>query len=62
MSRLTKNSAQCRVCGDTIESKHQHDWVQCSCEAIFIDGGLAYRRAGGNSEDFIDLCEYEETL
>lgn len=60
MKRLTKNCAQCLLCGDIIESKDRHDFVSCSCDAIFIDGGLDYRRMGGNPAYIIDLCEYEE--
>lgn len=59
MSRLIKNAAQCAKCQDIIVSKHRHDFVTCKCESISIDGGLAYRRAVGNLEDFIDLCEWE---
>ncbi len=29
--KIYKNSAQCRNCGDEIESKHRHDFVVCSC-------------------------------
>lgn len=61
MSKIIKNSAQCASCGDIIESKHRHDFVSCSCNNIFIDGGLDYFRAGAkNMEDFISLCEYED--
>lgn len=57
---LIKNSAQCAKCGDILESKHRHDFVVCSCQSIFIDGGLDYVRYGGKLEDFINLSEYEE--
>jgi predicted phosphodiesterase len=60
MMRITKNSAQCVKCGDIIESKDRHDFVYCSCQAIFVDGGLDYIRHGGNREDLINLSEYEE--
>jgi hypothetical protein len=41
-------------CGDIIVSKHVHDFVQCRCSAIFVDGGMQYLRRGGEDEDFID--------
>lgn len=41
-----KNKAQCRICKDIIESKYTHDFVSCSGDHIFIDGGPDYRRAG----------------
>lgn len=59
--KLIRNRAQCRRCGDIIESKHRHDFVRCKCGAIFIDGGLYYQRGGAKDlNDIIDLCEYED--
>ena len=56
------NKCQCAVCLDIIESKHRHDFVQCSCGAIFTDGGTEYIRRGGKIENIIDMSEtYEET-
>ena len=56
------NKCQCAVCLDIIESKHRHDFVQCSCGAIFTDGGTEYIRRGGEIENIIDMSEtYEET-
>lgn len=60
MSTIIRNAARCRKCGDEIESRHRHDWVQCSCRAIFVDGGRDYLRAGGWPEHFEDLSEVEE--
>lgn len=54
---ITRNAAQCAKCKDVIESKDRHDFVSCSCGAIFVDGGLEYIRAGGYPEDFISLVE-----
>lgn len=58
---IVRNAARCRKCGDVIESKYRRDWVSCSCNAIFVDGGLAYLRRGGWPEDFEDLSEVEGT-
>lgn len=33
------NKAQCRLCGDIVESKHEHDFRRCKCGEIFVDGG-----------------------
>lgn len=52
-----KNKAMCNKCKDVIESKYRHDFVSCSCGAIYIDGGNDYCRRGGNKEDFIDIFE-----
>jgi hypothetical protein len=38
---------QCLKCGDIIQSKHRHDFVQCECGESFVDGGEDYFRAGG---------------
>jgi len=59
--RFTRNAAQCAKCGDVVESRYRHDFVKCSCGAIFVDGGLDYGRAGGNPEDFISLSEWTES-
>lgn len=58
---ITKNAAQCGLCGDIIESKYRHNFVSCSCNNIFIDGGLDYFRAGARDmSNFISLAEYED--
>jgi len=57
--KLTRNAARCLECKTVVESKHVHDWVQCPCGAMFVDGGLEYVRRGGKDPDRIeDLSEY----
>ncbi len=59
--KLSKNSAKCRLCGDVLVSEHRHDFRQCECGEIFIDGGLDYVRWGAKDlKNIIDLCEYED--
>lgn len=59
--KILRNAAECARCGDVVESRHRHDFVGCSCGAIFVDGGLAYLRRGGESLDLIiDRSECEE--
>ena len=58
--RILRNAARCRKCGIVIESKSVHDWRQCACGAIFVDGGQEYQRWGGEEADFEDLSEMEE--
>ena len=62
MYKIIKNAAQCRLCGDVIESKTVHDYVACKCGAIFVDGGKQYLRRGFvySQEDFIDMSEIKE--
>ena len=58
---VTLNKAQCRSCGDIIESKHGHDFKWCKCKSIAVDGGKNYIRRVGNLSDIIELSEsYEE--
>lgn len=58
---IIKNQAQCRLCGDIIQSLHRHDFKWCSCEEIYVDGGLSYiRRGARNFENLIELSEFSE--
>ena len=59
-TKIIKNAAKCRKCGDIIESTFRHDFVWCKCKAIFVDGGKDYLRRGGAPEDCIDLSETKE--
>ncbi|WPZ37261.1 hypothetical protein T8K17_25630 (plasmid) [Thalassobaculum sp. OXR-137] len=47
MAELARNAARCLRCGDIIESKHTHDYVECSCGNIAVDGGPSYNRMAG---------------
>lgn len=38
--KLFKNAIQCSLCEDIIESTYIHGFVECSCKACFVDGGL----------------------
>lgn len=59
--RIIRNRAMCKVCGDIIESRHRHDFQQCSCGSCFVDGGHEYLRRGAkNMEDLEELSEYED--
>lgn len=57
---IVSNRARCLKCNDIIESKHRRDFVMCSCESIFVDGGLDYLRRGGSIENIQDLSEVQE--
>jgi hypothetical protein len=59
--RILKNVAECRLCGDIIESKHRHDFVRCGCGEIFTDGGTTYLRRGASDlANIIDRSEVSE--
>jgi hypothetical protein len=50
--------AQCKLCGDIIESKYRHDFVSCKCGEIFADGGSDYSRYGAT--DLNNFLRIEE--
>ena len=59
--KIIKNSIQCNICGDIIESKFRHHFVECSCGACFVDGGNAYQRIGCKEGGcYTDLSVIEE--
>ena len=58
---IVKNMIRCKLCGDIIESKHRHDYVECRCGACAVDGGHDYlRRCFKEKDCYIDLSETEE--
>ena len=58
MRKIIKNAIQCKLCGEVIESKHVHEFVQCKCGACAVDGGHDYlRRCFRDKDCYIDLSE-----
>jgi len=51
---IIQNEAQCNNCKDIIFSRHRHDFVACKCNAIAVDGGMAYLKRVGKPEDIIE--------
>ena len=60
MSRIIRNMARCKKCGDVIESKYRHDFVWCSCGAMAVDGGHDYLKRCGEFEEVEELSEVEK--
>ena len=59
--KIIKNSIRCKSCGDVLESKHVHDFVQCRCGACAADGGKDYLRRLFKTEDcYEELSIVEE--
>ena len=52
---ILRNMAQCRVCGDIIESKYTHDFKTCSCGAVSVDGGHEYLRRLGYYGNWLEM-------
>jgi len=46
---IIQNAVICNNCDDFIVSKHRHDFVECSCGAISVDGGQDYLRRVGSA-------------
>lgn len=45
--QLIYNSVTCLECGETLVSRHVHDYKTCSCEqGTMVDGGLEYIKFG----------------
>lgn len=61
-SRITRNRARCRSCGQIIESRSRHDYVTCKCGKVTVDGGLAYLKRGGSCRNIEELSEYDDDL
>ncbi len=61
ITKIYRNAIQCKLCGDIIESKGRHSYVQCSCGACAVDGGHDYlRRCFREKGCYIELSEYDE--
>ncbi|SEP99939.1 hypothetical protein SAMN02910369_01009 [Lachnospiraceae bacterium NE2001] len=62
MKKIKVNRAQCKKCGDILESKKRIQTVKCSCGSIWIEGGNYYLKRGykESKDDIIELSEYEE--
>lgn len=59
MPRCVASRIRCLGCGDLIESKHRHDLVTCTCEEVFLDGGLSYMRIGGPLDGWKNESVYQ---
>ena len=63
MKKIIKNAIQCKKCGEIIESKSRHDYVQCKCGSCAVDGGHNYlRRNAADSNLYIELSESVEMI
>ncbi|NTV78930.1 MAG: hypothetical protein HGA25_07330 [Clostridiales bacterium] len=62
MKKIVKNCIMCNSCKEILISQSRHDYKECSCGTVAVDGGTDYlRRAYKNSlEDYEELSEYEE--
>jgi len=55
--KIIQNSVICHDCGDEPWSANTHDYRQCVCGAIAVDGGMDYLRRVGDG----DLMRHTDT-
>lgn len=61
MGKIIENKAQCLICGEIIESKTVHDYKECSCKSLAVDGGKEYLKRNFKELDaWKDLSIVEE--
>lgn len=56
-NKIVCNKAQCKTCNDIIESKHKHDFINCRCGSLAVDGGKDYIKRSGIPGQCIELSE-----
>ena len=52
---ILSNQIKCNKCGDSVYSRHRHDFKYCSCSSVAVDGGQDYLKRSGNRQDYEDL-------
>ena len=62
--KVRKNCIKCNDCGDIITSENRHDFKECKCGKVAVDGGKDYlRRCFKDSlNDYTDLSEFEDGI
>lgn len=54
-TKIALNSARCKLCDQTLVSKHRHDFNRCKCGNLSVDGGIDYiKRCVRNGWDSIE--------
>ena len=54
-TQIIRNAIKCKLSGCIIESEYCHDYKQCRCGAVGVDGGHDYLRRTGRIEDIEEL-------
>ena len=61
--KILTNKIRCNFCQEVLESKHRHDFVQCSCGKVAVDGGKDYlRRVFDLESDYVELSEFTDEI
>ena len=56
---MKTHGIKCPKCKDTIFSRARNDLHYCTCGSVFIDGGFALFRYGGDCDIFEDIEKVE---
>ena len=60
--KIIRNSAECLICHDHIESTHIHDFKRCTCKNIYVDGGKNYIKRGYSTNQWRDTSLFEDII
>ena len=61
MKGIKLNRIRCKFCGDVITSYFRHDFKECKCGRVAIDGGHDYlSRCFVEEDDYEDLSIVED--
>ena len=52
---ILQNQIRCKTCGDEPYSAHRHDYKNCKCGAVAVDGGMDYLKRSGDPDGYVDL-------
>ncbi len=52
---IISNQIKCNRCNDVIYSGSVHDFKNCKCGAVAVDGGTQYLRRVGPMKDWTDM-------
>ncbi len=60
VKKIYVNMVQCKKCHDIIVSQTVHDFKECQCGAIAVDGGKEYLKRVGDLDQYFELTQYED--
>ncbi len=61
--RILSNKAQCRLCGDIIESNRNTQlYLYCTCKAIAVSGGNKAIMRLGHHTHIVELSEKDYSI
>ena len=61
MKKIIKNAIRCKLCGDMIESKDCHDYVECKCGVCAVDGVHDYLKRNFKGPDcYVEFSAVKE--